>query len=764
MPKRIQKNRSAAKVTAKFDKAWMLETLAQMPGSVAMPLGKAGSARAKNPQHFGWQRQRYNSGKVIDRCIREGRNIGFRLSPHVIVADLDPRAWESGLDPYVALAADHGIDTEAGPRWRTGGGGYHQPYIIPEGQEGKFVKSLADGFELRSGQGQMIVAPGSVHPNGKRYSVERDGAPVTAPKKLLKLACRPDRSGEAVDGGTYTSEDLARALESIDPAKFPTNDEWLPIMQACHHATAGEGRDAFVAWSIQDPAFADDAAKIGARWDSLDANRNDGVTFKTLNKALREHGDASLVPAAARQDVAAEDDFPDDMPDSDDWMNGGGVEDWMNGEDDDDSPSADDPTNAVAVMSHGLEVHPKTGKAYDTFGNALIAVHKSGLTVAFNEMAKRVEFIGGVPWSASFGTVLDDKTLSAFRVYVLGKFQGNGFDPAPKHLLDAVHAVAYRNRFNPVWDYLDSLEWDGTPRLAKLFGHYFNCGVDAYTRGVSLAFMVGAVRRIRLPGCKFDTLPVLKSPQGWNKSTALRLLFGNDYYSDSPLGPLTNKDAAMKLRGLWLHEFAEIESLRKHEVNTLKAFVSALSDRGRDPYDKLVSEVPRSNVFAGTVNEGAYLGDSTGGRRFWPLDLKARIDLAALEADRDQLWAEAAALEADGFSVVLPESLWDAAGKRQQAETLADPWEDELRTYLARRAALAAGGAIEDDDGDLKDPPPADKVHLSDLFDLLEIPARDRTKAAGGRLRSIMETRLGWTHKASLRIEGAVKVGFAAEM
>ena len=57
--------------------------------------------------------------------------------------------------------------------------------------------------------------------------------------------------------------------------------------------------------------------------------------------------------------------------------------------------------------------------------------------------------------------------------------------------------------------------------------------------------------------------------------------------------------------------------------------------------------MPRSTVFAGTVNEGGYLGDATGGRRFWPLELRDRIDVAALEADRDQLWAEAAALEAE---------------------------------------------------------------------------------------------------------------------
>ena len=36
---------------------------------------------------------------------------------------------------------------------------------------------------------------------------------------------------------------------------------------------------------------------------------------------------------------------------------------------------------------------------------------------------------------------------------------------------------------------------------------------------------------------------------------------------------------------------------------------------------------------------------------------------------------------------VLPEELWPVAGERQQAETLADPWEDTLRAILDERAA-----------------------------------------------------------------------------
>src|SRR5207247_4713035 len=137
--------------------------------------------------------------------------------------------------------------------------------------------------------------------------------------------------------------------------------------------------------------------------------------------------------------------------------------------------------------------------------------------------------------------------------------------------------------------------------------------------------------------------------------------------------------------------------------------------------------------------EGGSLGDSTGGRRFWPMELTARIDLDALEANKYQLWAEAAEREAAGESCVLPEELWPVAGERQQAETIDDPWADALREYLD------GGGPARDLDDldDLETMDPVDKIHAADLYAALGIPPRDQNKATGGRLRPLMESRLG---------------------
>src|SRR5262249_3148847 len=152
----------------------------------------------------------------------------------------------------------------------------------------------------------------------------------------------------------------------------------------------------------------------------------------------------------------------------------------------------------------------------DTFENALSAVVKAGLFPAWDELAQNVVFrVETLPWPNHFGCVLTDHTARLIRLYLMNQHQGVAFSPSKEHLHDALMTIAYAAKFNPVVEYLHSITWDGKERVKHLFGRYFNCGDDPYVRGVSTCFAVGAVRRMRQPGCKFDTMPIVRSPQGW---------------------------------------------------------------------------------------------------------------------------------------------------------------------------------------------------------------------------------------------------------
>ncbi len=413
------------------------------------------------------------------------------------------------------------------------------------------------------------------------------------------------------------------------------------------------------------------------------------------------------------------------------------------------------------MLARGFHINRNTNVAPDTFAIAVYAVLKADLQPAWNELKQNYEFRAELlPWPDDFGRVLDDKVMRLVRDFMMKQYKEAAYTPDTYHLGEVIKTLAYQHKFNPIIEYLDVLEWDGVARVDRLFSTYFECDDSDYTRAVSRCFMVGAVRRQRQPGCKFDTMPVLKGPQGYYKSTALRVLFGDEWFSDADLGSLRDKDVAMKLRGIWLQEFAEIGSLTRADADTMKAFLSRAVDRQRDPYDRMLSEVPRRSVCAATVNESGYLKDVTGGRRFWPLELRSPIDVSKLARDRDHLWAEAATLEARGEPLTLPEAIWPIAAELQKGETADNPWEDTIADFLEQRARqyetyLNTFEPVDDDEL----PPPLERVHSDELMAALNIPDHARTLGQSQRLRTTMEA-MGWEHRRQVKIDGRNRAGY----
>ena len=140
---------------------------------------------------------------------------------------------------------------------------------------------------------------------------------------------------------------------------------------------------------------------------------------------------------------------------------------------------------------------------------------------------------------------------------------------------------------------------------------------------------------------------VLEGDQGILKSSALRLLAGgpgDSYFLDTPgLLAMENKARAELLSGRWLVEVAELSGMVKSETEAVKAFLSQNLDQYRPAYALVAVDRPRRCIFAATTNAVKYLPDATGNRRFVPVPCR-QIDLGALTAERDQLFAEAEAV------------------------------------------------------------------------------------------------------------------------
>lgn len=205
-----------------------------------------------------------------------------------------------------------------------------------------------------------------------------------------------------------------------------------------------------------------------------------------------------------------------------------------------------------------------------------------------------------------------------------------------------MHAVK-REAIKTVLGYLEGLVWDGTPRLDRWLIDCAGAADTAAVRLLSRRMLVAAVRRARDPGCRFDQLPVLVGMQGSGKSEALRILaVMHGWHAVNVFTPHM-QGVIGATAGKWL---VEMQELRRADSADVKAFLSRSYDEGRMPHERAIRRVPRSFLAVGTTNSPAFL-PATGNRRFLPVDIR-RFDLGLLREMRDQLWAEAVAVEAGG--------------------------------------------------------------------------------------------------------------------
>ena len=199
---------------------------------------------------------------------------------------------------------------------------------------------------------------------------------------------------------------------------------------------------------------------------------------------------------------------------------------------------------------------------------------------------------------------------------------------------------------------------------------------------LSERFAVSCVARVMQPGAKVDTVLILAGRQGLGKSTFFRALCGADWFRDTALD-IRNKDAFLALRGAWLYEMAELASVRARDAETVKAFLSATVDHYRKPYARNMVAQPRQCVFVGSTNEPSFLADPTGARRFWPVKVDRPPDVARVEQDRDQLWAEAVVRYRQGAAWWLEAGEGAELGDVHERYSHEDPWKTAITEWLA---------------------------------------------------------------------------------
>ena len=533
-------------------------------------------------------------------------NIGIatgKRSGGLVVIDLDIDD-NKGIDGYHTLLdweREHGEFPET---WQsiTGRGGYH--LFFKSNKEHKNRAGIIEGVDVR-GDGGYIVAPPSIHANGRRYEWEYSPEDIALAKVddtvLFFLSQEKD--------GTSTS--------FVAPAIVPSGERNHSMFRfACMMQAKGSADEAVYAATM-----AENKAKCNPPLDEDEIRLIVSSVLK-YEKGKPIHIDScGNITQGHREPVFS--------------TNKDGII-----------------KQTIANMCEAIEFDEEL---YDH--------------IKYNELSYSPFVVGELPWEKinkyREWSNSDDSNLKA---YIEARYGFKSMEKVMEALNIVANRNRF-NPVVDMLEMNHRTEWDGKKgHIENLLTDYLGVEKTNYSVEVMKIFMLGAICRAHYPGCKFDYMPVLLGEQGIGKSTFLRLLSMNNAWYNDNFNTVEGDKAPEKLRGMWMVELAELLATKKaKEVESIKAFLTSTVDTYRPPYGRRTEQRPRVCVFAGTTNSDRFLTDRTGNRRFLPIVTRKEHvkksmfeNKAAVLKDFQNAWGEAMQLfiEADRKpSLVLPSDL-----------------------------------------------------------------------------------------------------------
>lgn len=595
--------------------------------------------------------------------IRPRANIAIvcgEPSGNLVAIDLDCHGGPDGRETLRAWEAEHGKLPET-VSVITGSGGKHLLYRV--NRSFKKFENPQIGVDIRA-EGSYVVAPPSIHPNGEAYewSVSPDDMDVAEANELVYQFIEYAMPVKTSDGG-HEKYDLP---ETIDRDR---NKELFSYASSLRSTGRGEEEIRLLVHHANDTrckpplgkAEVDKICKSVLRYE-----RGDGLRSRQIRKIAETLGESDLVSVFERHDEPAPK------------MKDETVEKVQN------------VLLSLREVRHGLKLN--------VFDGRLHVLDKC---------------VPNVPWkgphvleageSTKLRTVLErdygirKKSNYEDALLAFGATEGQQYDPMAE-ILSTLPMVRWADErtagcsLAPI-----EISEDGgatwTPSLAKvgtLTAEYLGVEPTSYANEVEKLMFRQLVARAKHPGCKADQMIVLVGKQGTGKSTFVSLLALDrtlflEGFSDF------NVEDLKRISGKLVVEIPELDGFTGKDKNRIKSIITQTTDNYRESYAKNPVEHPRTALFFGTTNDGTFLNDNTGARRYLLIESKSDMLGAnpglfdgAAEREIRQAWAETIALyelwgeERFLRSLVLPKEVADESFAVQERYTE----EDQLREMV----------------------------------------------------------------------------------
>jgi hypothetical protein len=580
---------------------------------------------SKIPIDSDWRTKDYTD---FDFFFYEG-NIGYRLGPDDLVIDLDTKKLPKKINKEKFLASfckRYHIDTFY--TVRTTSGGLHVYAKKDPSQKIRTYnkKKWGEVVEFKS-FGAQVVAPGSIV-DGKKYKELGGDLGRLCPEQLFKFVRREESDSNSYDRPLDES-DLSKILDSCPVQDFSDYEDWKLFVFACNEACNGseEGKALVEEWSKGDKEKWDYQAqtRLDALWRG-----EDGITRAHLFKLYKEYT-GKIFQENAKSDFKDIDQYISELEKVQEIpkVSVEVLEDQKNYRE----VIVENRNGAQSTVDLLYEAgvqHSKKGFVVN-FANSVLAMKAimGKYQIMYDEFQSRRPIFNPPDHLNGQINELNGKVIQSIRA----DLSAAGYETSQVQLSEALDALIARgfNVYHSGRDLINSLPpWDGVKRLDTWLEKLFKLDTrkdfkdkKEYIRFCSRYLIASLYAILFDESPKLDYTIILEGPQGQRKSDFCRILaLKDEFFSDKSPFSDNKSEADMEriIRGKWIVEIAEMSGFNKRDMNHLKAFLTTRYSRIRPMRENYYEDLPRQNIFIGTTNDRRYLRDTTGNRRFMPID------------------------------------------------------------------------------------------------------------------------------------------------